>query len=170
MKYQTQYEKNIGIASLFLSIGIIAFLAIFLINLDAKIGIEETLYSALPLFMIGLIMFLRSFIPVKRRQIFTKKGKRYPGKIMYAEAIPGRSRAYYLLIEFYVNGRRLVRRTDAYPANPNNVLCSRECSVYEYKGKYLEGDFKMRQSRDYNKSPVIRVDVRSGLSRRKNYV
>lgn len=63
---------------------------------------------------------------------------------------------FYLFIEFYVNGKKLVRRTDGYVGNPNHYLVSKRCSVYELNNKYIEGDFKLREKKLYTEN-LIRI-------------
>lgn len=83
------------------------------------------------------------------KNVFMEKGKKYNGKIIKAEAVQGRG-TYYLFIEFYVNNKRMVRRTGGYIGNPNVYLSDNKCSIYEYKGKYMEADFTVRGEKNYN--------------------
>ena len=83
-----------------------------------------------------------------RRKKYKKYGTRLDGYIESAqESFGGRGyNRYYLKISFH-DERRRARYTEAYIENPCYVLKSRKCSVYKYKGKYLEGDFMIADKR-----------------------
>lgn len=168
MKYVTTLEQGIMRGAFFLGVGIISLLAY---PVEIMIGgdISEAMMISNPLILMGLIVFLPSFIAIQRHKFFLKKGKRYPAEIISADELLGKTCCYYLLIEFRVNGKRLIRRTSAYPNDPNFVLRNKKCAVYEYKGKYLEGDFQTKQNEGYPGYSIIKTNRISAFTRKKKH-
>lgn len=78
------------------------------------------------------------------RKRYYENGKRFDGVIVGAEHLIGKGHCYYfLIIQFYEDGRRLLRKSPRYYGNPNDMLSSPKCSIYKWKGKYMEGDFQV---------------------------
>ena len=90
-----------------------------------------------------------------KRKILSRYGVRHDAEIVRAKYNNGRGRMagiskYYLEIDFTNSkGNRKTLYTSAYEGNPNDYLKSANCSVYEWKGFYVEGDFQMRDEREY---------------------
>jgi hypothetical protein len=114
-------------------------------------------------FLIGVVYFIvalsaflycQSFKIIQNRYI--KKGKKYTGQIIKAEEFfsANRENTYCIFIEFFVDGKRLVRKTGRYIGNPNYYLASKNCSVYELNNKYIEADFKLRDRKNYNEQLI----------------
>ncbi|MCR4806587.1 MAG: hypothetical protein K5857_02815 [Lachnospiraceae bacterium] len=78
-----------------------------------------------------------------KRKRYKKYGTKFEGYIDSARKSKGGRGydRYYLNISFNDGGRK-TRRTEAYIEDPCKVLRSRECSVYKYRGKYIEADFQ----------------------------
>ena len=57
--------------------------------------------------------------------------------------------SYYLEIDFVNSkGKRKTLHTPAYQGNPNDYLKSAKCSVYEWKGFYVEADLQVHDEVD----------------------
>ena len=57
--------------------------------------------------------------------------------------------SYYLEIDFINSkGKRKTLHTPGYQGNPNDYLKSAKCSVYEWKGFYVEADLQVRDEID----------------------
>ena len=81
-----------------------------------------------------------------KRDRYKRYGTRFKGYIDSARMSRGGRgyNRYYLNISFDDGGRK-IRHTEAYVVDPRKALKSRECSVYKYKGKYIEADFMPAQ-------------------------
>jgi len=169
MKYKTIRERDIVQASIVLVVGILS-LIIILIDFFRGRGLDDFARIMFPMFLVILLVFVRSFVPIIRRRIFVEKGKRYSGKIISADMLIGKQTVYYLLIEFSVGGKRLIRRTEAYYENPNRILQSGNCSIYEYKGKYLEDDFQTHRKLNYNDVSLIALNMVCTGRKNRKYV
>lgn len=89
-----------------------------------------------------------------KRKILSRIGVRHDAEIVRAKYNIGKGRfaghSYYYLEIDYINnkGRQKTLYTPAYEGNPNDYLESAKCSVYEWKGFYVEGDLQVRDGVD----------------------
>ena len=98
---------------------------------------------------LGLLCF---YYPKIKKKILYRYGVKHKAKIInakynpYERGTPG----YYLEIEFINNrGKRKILHTPPYFDDPNCYLGNAYCSVYEWKGFYVEGDFRLREEVDH---------------------
>lgn len=107
-------------------------------------------------FSLALILYLlyAKYSKIKRK-ILSRIGVRHDAEIVRAKYNIGSGRFagrsfYYLEIDFINSkGKQKTLYTPAYEGNPNDYLESAKCSVYEWKGFYVEADFQMRDEREY---------------------
>ena len=143
MKYKTCREayKPHTIALLVIAIGaVLACIIAYLI---------ETNEGMIPFYavvaVLGMVGFIYCWSEKHIRNYYYCNGKRYDAVIVGAEWLfnGGGEDTYYLIIAFYDDSKRLLyRKTNGYVGSPNVKLKSSKCAVYEWKGKYMEGDFQ----------------------------
>lgn len=143
MKYKTVREAQKALVIIPFILGIFAICILILTLMTGKND------DLLMIITLTIILGIGSFIycwsgPIIQKHYY-KKGKRYDAVIIGAEwLLNGRGEdTYYLIIRFYDDTKRLLyRKTNGYVGSPNVKLKSENCSVYEWKGKYMEGDFQ----------------------------
>lgn len=108
-------------------------------------GDREILMILVVMAILGIGSFVYCWSgPIVRKQYY-KNGKRYDAEIVSAEwLLNGRGEdTFYLIIRFCDESNRILyRKTNGYVGSPNVKLKSTDCAVYEWKGKYMEGDFE----------------------------
>lgn len=144
--------------------GIVCIVLELISNYTSRYSSNMILGGEYILLLYNVILYLGCFIycwsEKPYRNKFYKKGKCYEGNIIQAEWLfNGRGEStYYLIIEFHDGYQKRLRKTNGYVGNPNNKLRSTKCSVYEYKGKYMEGDFDVldKVRVDYLDIPIVK--------------
>lgn len=143
MKYKTVREAQKPLVIIPLIIGIFAVCILILMLLTGKDdGLVPLVVSAI---VLGIGSFVYCWSGPSIRKRYYKKGKRYDAVIVGAEwLLNGRGEdTFYLIIRFYDESKGILyRKTNGYVGSPNVKLKSVNCSVYEWKGKYMEGDFQ----------------------------
>jgi hypothetical protein len=158
MKYQTVSERQKGWALIALLISILTFFSV----------VQSIVYGYydLPLFprvlivFGGFLFFIYTWTTNYVRRIFYKKAIRFDGTIVAAEGLynAGGENTFYLIIEFFDGDEKRLKYTQAYYGNPNHYLKSKHCSVYKYRGKYLEGDFMLNSEKEYA-NKIIKTEL-----------
>lgn len=155
LKYRTRRESFKWFSIIGLIVGIYAGIVFILKCMETSLDISMVLLSAtLCIFGIGVWGYCWAF-EIKKK-LFYKNGKKYDGNIISAEELlNGRGdNTYYLVIEFSDGHKKMLRKTKGYVGNPNNRLINKSCSIYEWKGKYLEGDFHVSEQGVYNVNTI----------------
>ena len=113
--------------------------------------IREYTLLAFP-FLCAVAGLLYSYYSRMKRGILFRFGVRNDAEIVKARyGSPGRwgTPSYYLEIDFTNSrGKKKTIYTPAYEGNPNDYLKSAKCSVYEWKGFYVEADLQVRDEVD----------------------
>lgn len=170
MKYKTRCEASKGYAVFALLIGAVAIGCIvfnFIENDDKALLI---LYVTIA--VLGIGYFIRCWTDEYIRNKFYKYGKRYEGRIIEAEWLfNGRGEdTYFLIISFHDGTQRRLRKTAGYEGNPNHKLKSIRCSVYEWKGKYMEGDFQTLEESGADTLKILITKYKHFRVKGKKYV
>ena len=154
LQYRLEKERDLWI----IYMGLIASLPCY--YLDIEIYIEEKRFAeGSYIFVVGSLALVLYLIYAKyskiKRIILSRYGVRHDAEIVRAKYENGSGRfagrsSYYLEIDFINSkGKNKTLYTPAYEGNPNDYLKSANCSVYEWKGFYVEGDFQMRDEREF---------------------
>lgn len=170
MKYRTRREasKSYAIFALLLS-----FIAIGCIVFNFTEGDDKALLILYVLVVIlGVGCFIYCWTGESIRKKFYKNGKRYEGRIIEAEWLfNGRGEdTYFLIISFHDGIQRRLRKTQGYVGNPNHKLKSICCSVYEWKGKYMEGDFQTLEEVSPDTLKILITKYKHFRTKGKKYV
>jgi len=124
----------------------VAIYIAFTIVINWILGSKNELISIfIIMIFIGVGSFIYCWSEAHIRNRYYTNGKRYDATIVRAEwLLNGRGEdTYYLIICFYDDSKQLLyRKTNGYVGSPNVKLKSPECAVYEWKGKYMEGEFQ----------------------------
>lgn len=152
LQYRLEKERDLWVVYM----GLVASLPCYI--LDAEIYIEEKRFAEgsyiFVVFSLALALYLlyAKYSRVKRK-ILSRYGVRHDAEIVKARyGSPGRwgTPSYYLEIDFTNSkGKKKTLYTSGYHGNPNDYLKSANCSVYEWKGFYVEGDLQVRDEIDY---------------------
>ena len=147
---QYQLEKEMYLWRLYVGTGMSAIMVILCLEDINGFIIVPGLFLLLFVFLL-----LYSCFSKIKRKILSHYGVRHDAEIVKAKYEDGTGSwagfsFYYLEIDFINNrGKKKTLYTPAYIGNPNDYLKSANCSVYEWKGFYVEGDFQMRDEREY---------------------
>lgn len=112
-----------------------------------------------------LILFIYYYYTNIKKMILYRFGAKHEAEIIRAKYYEGRysyQDRYRLVIEFINNkGRKKSLYTQTYNDNPNVHLKSAYCSVYEWKGFCVEGDFQLiEDNEDFERrTPSIPTDL-----------
>lgn len=169
MKYKVVRESEIWKLILAITAAIISIYFIIFLWIRKLIDFSDIMIFGC-CFFIATIYFVHSFWLRLRKKRFYKYGTKYQGEIVGADYWANLTGIddYFLYIEFTVNGVKKTTKTRAYEGDPNHILESRYCSIYEYKGKYLEGDFRTLDKEDYKRVKIIptrKIKVREMIIR-----
>lgn len=119
-----------------------------------------------------VILFIFFYYTTIKKLILYRFGVKHKAEIIRTKYYEGyRSEdQYYLEIEFINNkGRKKRLYTQGYHDSPNVHLKSVYCSVYEWKGFYVEGDFQLIEDIEHfeQRTPPIPMertnDIRPGV-------
>ena len=114
---------------------------------------SSDMYIDIGSWLIFAIYLIYANYPKIKKKILFRYGEKHNAKIVKARyGAPGRDRvpSYYLVSEIINSkGKKKTLYTPGYHGNPTMYLKSANCSVYEWKGFYVEGDFQMRDEIDY---------------------
>ncbi|MDE6568106.1 MAG: hypothetical protein K2K70_10305 [Lachnospiraceae bacterium] len=114
---------------------------------------SSDMYIDIGIWLIPVVYLLYANYSKIKKKILFRHGVKHKAEIVKAcYGAPGRDRvpSYYLVIDFINSkGKKKTLYTPGYHGNPNMYLKSANCSVYEWKGFYVEGDFQMRDEIDY---------------------
>lgn len=174
MEYQTRrtYKRGEGLKIFIVAIAGIICCFILSSGLSNQ---PDDIYIIMGYLLINIIfigLFIYYWSDKYFRSRYFKYGVRYDAKIIgaeYALEVWQDSHTYFLIIEFNENGRVLRRKTQGYVGNPNIRLKSPSCSIYKWKGKYMEGDFKTSDRQQcYCNIPIQKYHF--SLFKQKDYV
>jgi hypothetical protein len=158
MKYKTIIERQKGWALIALLISILTFFSV--VQSIIYKYYELPLFPKVLIFVGGFFFFIYSWTANYVRHMFYKKAIRFDATIIGAEGLynPGGEDTFYLIIEFWEGKEKKTKYTQAYYGNPNYYLKSKNCSVYKYGNKYLEGDFVLHKEKEYG-NKIIKTQI-----------
>ncbi len=152
LQYRLEKERYLWIWYLCLATFIPVCFLIFQISIEEKRFVRESyIYIVFALVCVFYLLYA-NYSRIKRK-ILSRYGVKHKAEIVKAKYdSPGRwgVSSYYLEIDFINSkGKEKTLYTPGYHGNPNNYLKSADCSVYEWKGFYVEDDFQMRDEMEY---------------------
>lgn len=151
LQYQRMKEECACIFYFFFLLSLLElFLCIFCFFLEEEIS-KDIIYGMILTFVGSVIGLLYSYSSKIKTKILTRYGVRHRGEIVKAKyGLSGYCVSdYYMEIEFTNSkGKRKTFHAPAYRGDPNSYLKNQYCSIYEWKGFYVEGDFRMREEKD----------------------
>ena len=131
-----------------------SLLGFFLLMFDYLRGREilmDMFYATILAFVASSLGLLYSYSSRIKTKILTRYGVKHRGEIVRARyGSSGRGTpSYYLEIEFVNSkGKRKTYHSPAYEGDPTSYLENQYCSIYEWKGFYVEADFRMLEEKD----------------------
>lgn len=153
LQYRLEKERDLWIIYMVLIVSLPYYI------LDVKFYIEEKRFAEesyiVVVFSLAFVLYLlyAKYSRIKR-MILSRFGVRHDAEIVKAKYNFGSGRfaghSYYYLEVDFINGKgkKKTLYTPAYEGNPNIYLKSANCSVYEWKGFYVEGDLQVRDEID----------------------
>ena len=151
LQYRLEKERNLWMIYWGLALSILCISIDIYIYLEEKEFADGSHIYAVPSLALVLYLLYANYSIIKRK-ILSCYGERLDAEIVRARyGSPGRwgTPSYYLEIDFINSkGKRKTIYTSGYHGNPNNYLKSAKCSVYEWKGFYVEADLQVRDEVD----------------------
>lgn len=133
------------------------FIILLNVPIDFKNQIEwEYLLAISSELAFGLFFTAYSLYYRKKRSKILNSEQFYEGKIVKCDAVyrtKGIGTRFYLYIEFQKSGIKEIMMTSGYYENPEKILGSLKCIVYEINGKYYPAQFAIAGK----KQPKIEV-------------
>ena len=157
MKYKTSRQSNIIISFIFLLFCICISSIVLLYMNEGRIS--DYVFS-LCVFAIGITYFVWAISYDAKRKVCMQNGTCFSGNIIGAERIFGgkSTNKYYLKILFH-DEKDMIRYTEAYVGNPNNILKDCNCHIYKWKGHYIEADFNTCKNEEKTNEEIVPIDV-----------
>lgn len=157
IKYKTRREslKWGSIVPLIMGVYGVVVVILCCISFDGDI---ELIILNLMMAVIGIGFFTYCWTYNIKRKKFYSKGIKHQANIIAAEVLTSArgEDSYYMIIEFFVGEKRMIRKTKAYVGSPNFKLKSKRCSIYELDGKYLEGGFRIKE-KEFLDVRIVRI-------------
>ena len=154
LQYRLDKERDLWIIYMVLVASIPCYILDIVVYIQEK-NFDKSSYIYIVFSLAFMIYLLYAKYSAIKRKILSRYGVRYDAEIVRAKYNIGRGRFagrsfYYLEIDFTNSkGKEKTLYTPAYEGNPNDYLKSAKCSVYEWKGFYVEGDLQVRDEVDY---------------------
>ena len=152
LQYRLEKERFLYQFYITLCFGVFV-VALYIMDWIEDKEMPSDMYMPVILLLIVVCYLLYANYSKIKRKILSKHGIKHNAEIVKARyGAPGRYGvpSYYLEIDFINSkGKQKTLYTAGYHGNPNDYLKSAECSVYEWKGFYVEADFQMRDEREY---------------------
>ena len=134
---------------------------------------ETPIYVGPGLLLLGIIIWGFCFYnaDTRRRNRYKKHGECFPGVIVGADrqSIPRGKDEYFLIIEFEENGEKKIKYTQGYSGNPIDYLQSCKCNIYKWRGRYIEADLQVKQSRKQVIELRIPIGIYKDFDRKRKY-
>lgn len=154
IQYRLDKERDLWI----IYMGLVLFSPCYFLDIMMYIqekSFDKSSYIYIAFSLVYILYLLYAKYSRIKRKILSHFGTRHDAEIVRAKYNIGRGRFagrsfYYLEIDFTNSrGKKKTLYTPAYEGNPNDYLKSAKCSVYEWKGFYVEADLQVRDEVDY---------------------